>query len=311
MTDSTTARHRIEWRERRARMERREEKHTPDRLFHRRHWLCFEQALEVFGVLLRLTGLYNRGRRNALDIELREEEIRFEDLPAAFDGYRVMQISDPHIDAMAELPSRIADVVRRAGVDLCVLTGDYRYRVKGDTDIVDDGLGQVISAIDAKDGAFAILGNHDSADMVPLLEGHGARVLINQTITLTRGGDAIHITGLDDPHYYFTDAATDALETAPDGFRIALVHSPELALEASAAGCDRYLCGHTHGGQVCLPGGHPVFIHSGGVRAFAKGRWQAGRMQGYTSRGAGVSGLPVRFNCRGEITVFTLRRKIL
>jgi hypothetical protein len=309
MIDNTTVKHRAEWEARRAGMERREVKQTPDKLHHRRHWFFFEHLLDIFGIFLRIIGLYSRGRRNALDIELSEQEVWFDGLPSAFDGYRIMQISDPHIDAMAELPSRIAEIARRTQVDLCALTGDYRYKVTGDSDILRDGLGQVISAVNSKDGTFAILGNHDSADMLPLLEDHGASVLINQTITLTRGDDAIHVTGVDDPHYYFTDAATDALESAPGGFRIALVHSPELGPQASAAGYDFYLCGHTHGGQVCLPGGRAVFTHSGGFRAFSQGHWRTGRMQGYTSRGAGVSGLPVRFNCRGEITVFTLRRK--
>jgi predicted MPP superfamily phosphohydrolase len=113
---------------------------------------------------------------------------------------------------------------------------------------------------------------------------------------------------VDDAYYYFTDDAATALTRAPDGFRIALAHSPELVHHASQANIDFYMTGHTHGGQVCLPGGYPIVTHSMADKQFASGHWTLGGMKGYTSRGAGVSGLPVRFNCRGEVTIFTLRK---
>ena len=77
---------------------------------------------------------------------------------------------------------------------------------------------------------------------------------------------------------------------------------------AAAAGCALYLCGHTHGGQICLPGGRPILTHLTRCRHLASGRWQCGAMTGYTNRGIGVSGPPLRFNCSGEAAVITLRR---
>lgn len=297
------------WAATRARMEAANEKHKPDHKWHFRHWGLFKACLTVFDGALRLSGLYARGVRNALDIELSEVELHFDNLPADFDGYRILQISDPHLDALTELGPRIADLIRHTEVDLCALTGDYRFRVHGSFDKVRDAFGMVFSAIRASDGTFAILGNHDSVQMVPMFEALGARVLANQTLTLSRNQSSLHITGLDDAYYYFTDDATTALTRAPQGFRIALVHSPELVHQASEANIDFYLTGHTHGGQVCLPGGRPIVTHSVADKRFASGHWTLGGMTGYTSRGAGVSGLPVRFNCRGEITVFTLRKK--
>jgi predicted MPP superfamily phosphohydrolase len=289
-------------------MEARNEKHTPDKQWHSRHWGLFRYCLVAFKLALGLTGLYRRGVRNALDIELNEVELQFDNLPPDFDGYRILQISDPHLDALAELGPNIANLIKHSEVDLCALTGDYRFAIHGAFDTVREAFATVFPAINARDGVFAILGNHDSVQMVPMFESFGARVLANQTLTLSRNQSALHVTGVDDAYYYFTDNATAALTRAPEGFRIALVHSPELAHHASEANVDFYLTGHTHGGQVCLPGGYPIVTHSMANKRFASGHWTLGGMKGYTSRGAGVSGLPVRFNCRGEVTIFTLRR---
>ncbi len=295
------------WAATRARMEARNEKHTPDKQWHSRHWGLFKVCLVAFKWALRLTGLYQRGVRNALDIDLNEVELHFDNLPPDFDGYRILQISDPHLDALADLGPNIANLIKHSDVDLCALTGDYRFRVHGSFDKVREAFAAVFAAINARDGVYAILGNHDSVQMVPMFEALGARVLANQTLSLSRNQSSLHITGVDDAYYYFTDDATAALTRAPDGFRIALVHSPELATHASEANIDFYLTGHTHGGQVCLPGGYPIVTHSMADKRFASGLWTLGGMKGYTSRGAGVSGLPVRFNCRGEVTIFTLR----
>jgi hypothetical protein len=116
------------------------------------------------------------------------------------------------------------------------------------------------------------------------------------------------LTGLDDVHRFYTPAAKQALYDAPAGFRVALVHSAEIADHAAAAGFDLYLCGHTHGGQICLPNGRAVFTRLRRCHFGARGEWRAGAMIGYTSNGLGVGEVPLRFNCRGEIAVVTLRR---
>ncbi len=297
------------WAAVRAHMEAGDEKSTiRGRRLHR-NWNLFKVGLTGFGLLLRVVGLYGRGVRNALNIELNEITLEFDTLPAAFDGYRVMQISDPHLDAMPEFAERIEAIVSGTPVDLCVLTGDYRFRVHGPFDRVREAFDRVLPAIQAQDGTIAILGNHDSVEMIPMFEEREVRVLVNQTISVTRGDDLLHITGVDDVYYYYTEDAGTAIRHAPDGFRIALAHSPELVPWAAEAGVDLYLTGHTHGGQVCLPGGRPVFTHSLADKRFSTGLWQAESMTGYTSRGAGVSGLPVRYNCPGEVTVFTLRAR--
>ena len=298
---------RIEWARRRAALEVIDAKRMPDGRRHSRLWKPFKIFLAVFGLFLRCVGLYRRGLRNALDIRLVEHEISFPGLPDAFDGYRVLHLTDLHLDGHPALPGRIADRVAGVSCDLCVLTGDYRFGIHGASQEVTDGFARLLPEIEANDGIMAVLGNHDAAEMVAMLENNAVRVLVNQTVTLTRGLDAIHITGADDPHYYFTEEATRALDSAPDGFRIALVHTPELSNQAADAGVDLYLTGHTHGGHVCLPGGIPIITHASGYRRYASGLWRKRGMTGYTSRGAGFSGLPVRFNCPPEVTLFTLR----
>ena len=118
----------------------------------------------------------------------------------------------------------------------------------------------------------------------------------------------MYLTGVDDVHFFYSPAAHEALQASHSGFRIAAVHSPEAADVAAAAGVRLYLCGHTHGGQICLPGGRPLLTRLGRCRGFARGLWQCGEMVGFTSTGAGYSGIPIRFNCPPEVARITLKR---
>ena len=157
---------------------------------------------------------------------------------------------------------------------------------------------------------YAVLGNHDSHDMVPAFENLGAHVLINETNIVKARGEQLILTGTDDVHNFFTENAPMALRAAPDGFKIALVHSPELAQEAADNGFDLYLCGHTHGGQICMPGGRPILTHLNRHENLSDGLWKYEEMLGYTNPGAGTSVMPIRFFKRPEITRFTLRHQL-
>jgi predicted MPP superfamily phosphohydrolase len=298
---------RARWLERRVALEAQDAKQTPfgPRPRHREE---FRRLVRVFDALLTVTGLHKRGQRNALDIRLTSQVFEFPDLPAEFDGYRLLNIADPHFDTLPGTAERIAALVAGCEADLLVLTGDYRRRVHGPFEQVLGPMARVLQAARTPDGKLAVLGNHDPAAMVEPLEALGLRLLINETVTIRRGEAALHVTGFDDVHYFYTPAADEAAAAAPPGFRIALVHSPEFAFNAARAGYRLHLCGHTHGGQVCLPGGLPVLTASELRYRFVVGRWRHGDMQGFTSRGAGTSGLPVRFFSRGEVTLITLRR---
>ena len=301
---SRTARQ--EWRQVRLEMERGEVKETP---FGRqnRHWRVFKTLIGLFGFSLRMLGLYERGLRNAMDIRLNRLDLWFEDLPREFDGFRLLQLSDLHADFLPETLRAAVDLSAGVEADICVLTGDFRRRVKGPFDDILPAMERLASRISTSQGTYAVLGNHDSADMVEPFEALGIKVLINETHTIPRGRAKLHLTGTDDVHYYYTDAARHALAGAPEGFKIALIHSPEFADAAAENGFQLYLAGHTHGGQVCLPGGWPIITHMSRHRRYARGLWRHGDMRGYTSTGVGVSGLPVRFNTRGEVVLITLR----
>jgi predicted MPP superfamily phosphohydrolase len=299
---------RARWKTRRDYMERHREKRLPDGKRHRRRFGVFSFLIAVFGRFLKLTGLYGLGERNALDIRVNPIEITLPDLPPAFDGYTLLQLTDLHMDSHAPATLRLIEAVDGLTVDAVVLTGDYRVRISGPFEQILPGLEALLGAVHARDGVFGILGNHDTVDMMEPFERLGVTMLANQTVTVKRDGASLHLVGIDDVHYYYTDQAAVALRAAPAGFKIALIHSPELVREAAAAGVSLYLAGHTHGGQICLPGGWPIITHMAAPRRYSRGLWRSGAMVGYTSTGAGTSGIPVRFNSRSEVALITLRR---
>lgn len=288
-------------------MEARDEKHTPFGI-RRRHWGEFKQLLVPFRMFLKAGLLFEAGKRRALDLRIVDLGLSFPDLPLEFDGYRLLHLTDLHVDGLPQMADIIADRVRQHPVDLCVWTGDYRWRVHGPYEQVLPGLASIADAISTADGHYATLGNHDPVALVEPLERLGLRVLANETVTQRRGSASLHITGLDDVHYFYTEDAAAALAAAPAGFRIALVHSPEAAHLAASAGYSLYLCGHTHGGQICLPGGIPITLNCVLPRSMGNGRFNHHGMIGYTSAGAGVSIVPARFNCPPEITLHHLHR---
>lgn len=260
--------------------------------------------------ILRILGLYRIGHRNTLDLRVEQNEVFFKDLPAAFNGYRILHISDTHIDGNPELLHVLQERALNLEYDICVFTGDLREGTFEDYATPAQQMIDLCLSLNAP--TYAILGNHDAIEMVPLLEAGGLQLLLNERVTLTRDDHEIVLLGVDDPHYYETDnleKAMDGLEDDP--FCILLAHSPEISREAAYVGVDFYLCGHTHGGQICLPGGRPILANSRCPHDQRKGTWAYHDLQGYTSRGAGTSSVDVRFNCPPEITIHTLKRGIV
>ncbi|WP_157270750.1 metallophosphoesterase [Azohydromonas aeria] len=258
--------------------------------------------------LLRLVGLRERARRNTLRIELREHDVALQRLPPAFEGVRLLHLSDLHLDVGGGFMAALVERVRGVAHDLCVITGDFRFRTHGPWQPAMEALASLRPHL-APD-TFAVLGNHDSIRMLPSIEALGVRVLMNEAACVGRGGQALWIAGIDDPHYFRAHALHKAADAIPDGAcALLLSHAPEPYLEAAHCGFDLMLCGHTHGGQLCLPGGIPVMTCSSAPRALARGPWRHGAMRGYTSVGCGSSLLDVRLNCRPEVTVHRLVRR--
>jgi len=253
-------------------------------------------------------GLVGVGRAASRDLGLTEIEFLCPTLPPAFDGYTILHLSDIHAGMGDGVIERAAGLVRNLPADLVVFTGDIQTVGRPDAAGTVLMLSPLLEALEARDGILAVLGNHDSHDLPEPLEARGVTVLINERAEIRRGPDAIHVTGTDDVHYFFTEAAVCALTVRPPGFSIALVHSPELADVAAAAGHALYLTGHTHGGQIALPCGRPIMTATVKHRRLASGVWRFGAMQGFTSRGIGTGPVPVRWNCPAEIARIRLRR---
>jgi predicted MPP superfamily phosphohydrolase len=201
---------------------------------------------------------------------------------------------------------RMSELIAELQYDICVLTGDFRGKEVGPCDTTLSGMARVRSNLGPF--VYGVLGNHDSLRMLPELETMGIRMLVNESETIFRGKERIHLAGVDDAHYY---GAAD-LEKAASGishaeFSILLSHTPEIYAQAAHAGFKLLLSGHTHGGQVCLPGSIAITLFSHLPRHMGRGPWTHGTMAGYTSVGVGSSMVPVRFNCPPEITVHRLQ----
>ncbi len=261
----------------------------------------------LIGTALRFSGQQNRGARNALDIQLLHNQLKVPQLPESFVGYRILQISDPHFNNHAGFIDNLITRVQRASFDLCVLTGDYRYRSFGTSELALEGLQTLTHVINTD--IIAVLGNHDSITSVPAMERMGITVLLNEHMLLRKAQAELVLLGVDDPHYYRTDDISYALNDAPSLDKhasILLAHSPECYEQATQYQIGAYLCGHTHGGQICLSPGKALLKNFRSPDWTLAGAWQHKQLSGYTSAGVGTSTVNARFNCQPSITVHEL-----
>ena len=260
----------------------------------------------IRGALL-ATGLYRRGARNARDVELRRTRFSFPALPSVFDGFTILHLSDLHADLSQPAMRRVAELVSDLSYDICVITGDFRGATCGPFAESLKSTAQIVERLKAP--IYGVLGNHDTILMVPELEAMGVTMLLNESIAIERAGESIYVTGVDDAHFYRMENLETPSHSIPKGaFSVLISHTPEIYRQAAEARFHLLLAGHTHGGQICLPGGVAITLDSVLPRSKGAGRWQHGDLAGYTSVGAGCSIVPVRFNCRPEITLHHLHR---
>lgn len=269
------------------------------------HWENIEFIPWLLKGALKAAGLFRRGQRNTMAYRVVEVDVMLPKLASELDRLAVLQLSDLHADAFIDQGERLVSLINSLEFDLCVITGDFRFLTFGDYEGAMRTMHKLLAAVQCEYGVLGVLGNHDFIETVPLLENLGIRLLINEHTSIARdGGAPIWLLGVDDPHFYGLNDLTRTLTGLPESdLKILLVHSPEIIPEAAEAGIDYYLCGHTHGGQICLPGGIPIFTNAACARRFAAGPWRYKQMQGYTSRGTGASCLPVRYFCPPEVTL--------
>lgn len=230
-------------------------------------------------------------------------------LPAEFAGYRIAHLTDIHLGVgqnEARLPLILA-AVHRERPDLIAITGDF---VTGGRDSLRNG-SVLLAGLRAPDGVWAVPGNHDytvGADRVAaMLRQAGIGLLCNAAHTLHRGSATLALAGVDDLVHGAPNLQA-ALDGVPaDRLTILLSHAPDFAARAAAdPRVVLQLSGHTHGGQVRLPGVRPLVLPRGG-KAYPEGLYTIGGLQLYVSAGTGTGWLAVRFNCRPELAIITLQ----
>ena len=244
-------------------------------------------------------------------IEVVRLELGLPRLAAVFDGYRVVQIGDIHLDDWAR-PSylnRICGMVNAERPDLVVVTGDFAsYSAKK----LDTGkLVGALRRLSAPDGVLAILGNHDYLTDVALIREcireAGLTELSNDHLTLRRGDAELHVAGIDDVMEGQSRLDLVLKELPDEGAAVLLAHEPDFADVAAATGrFDLQLSGHPHGGQVGIPLLRKIALPPFSQR-YVRGLHPVGGMHLYVNRGLGTVHARLRFGSRPEITALTLR----
>ncbi|HXY03200.1 MAG TPA: metallophosphoesterase [Terriglobales bacterium] len=238
-------------------------------------------------------------------------------LPAAFDGFTIAQLSDFHYDPVfSAVPIRRGiEIVNRLNPDLVVLTGDFvtvsvfAFQDDRESAKVAEPCAKLLSELRPRLGSLAVLGNHDVHSdpefVTEALQSHGIQVLCNSSRPIDREGSRLWFCGLDsvdrDPdmeRMLYGVPKTEAV--------IVLVHEPDFVDVASNYAVDLQLSGHSHGGQIWLPGiGAPWLPRH--ARKYPRGRYTVRDLPLYTNIGLGTIRAPVRLNCTPEVTLFTLR----
>jgi hypothetical protein len=251
------------------------------------------------------------------EISVVPRAVALANLPDAFHGYRIAQISDIHFDEYTE-PSfvrRVVGEVNRLAPDLVLLTGDYISNCPRGKNFAAGAILRCAEALSALTCPlrYAVMGNHDSILGPPLIRAGLATasitLLFNQHIAIERNGQRLWLAGLADPLSNKPDLDL-AVPASPDGPVLLMCHAPDYADNVLAhprgALVDLMLAGHSHGGQVRFPIVGALHRVDGG-RKYVNGLFRLGHMQLYVNRGIGTVGLPFRLNCPPEITLFTLR----
>ena len=243
------------------------------------------------------------------DVRIERVGVKLPNLPKAFDGLTVAFLTDIHHGPYVHL-GQVTAFVRTALTlqpDLIVLGGDYSLR---DPKYIAPCF-EVLASLKAPLGVFGVLGNHDYAHGSDITKGAMAKAgigeLTNRGVWLQRGPDRLRLAGVDDLWRGRPDVAAALGDTKPTDACVLLSHNPDVAETMLDRRVGLMLSGHTHGGQLIAPGMKNPFVPSQYGDKYAHGLADAPTTQVYTSRGLGVTGIPVRYNCPPEISLITLR----
>ncbi len=244
-------------------------------------------------------------------------EIRLSRLPESFAGFRIAQITDIHFgpymgEAGVQRAVRLAQEFRP---DLVLLTGDFVSHPFGRG----NGPAGARHAEPCADvfarwknvPMVAVLGNHDWWNGPEIVAGaladRGIKVLRNSAFAIERGQDRLWIAGVDDVYEGQSDLTKSLAAIPKSEATVLLAHEPDFADYAARFPVDLQLSGHSHGGQVCIPGIGPIILPVLGQK-YHTGLNRVAHLQVYTSRGLGVIDPPVRLDCPPEVTLITLQK---
>lgn len=248
-------------------------------------------------------------------IEVTRHEVWFKNLPEEFDGLVVAHLSDLHMREYGARERRVLEKLAEAKPDVIAVTGDFTLE-GSDPSAIRRFLEDLRKQKPAF-GIWAVLGNHDHWSPPAANDGAvrkffsdtGVALLVNEWGRIGKNLDTLTMVGVDDPFTGY-DNLGDALRgTQRTPFAILLTHSPQMFMKADLTKFDLVLTGHTHGGQVRLPGLGPLWLPAGS-EGYDSGWFYGVNTQMYVTRGVGTSILPIRFLCRPEIALITLKRTV-
>ena len=244
-------------------------------------------------------------------IDLVNVEVKLKNLGKSFENYKILQLTDIHIGQWIapEYLSDLVDYVNTLDVDMVVLTGDYVSYILDD---YKEDLKKSFKKLKSKDGKFAVLGNHDhwmGADEIrEILKASDIIDLSNDVYSLKKGEDSINIAGVDSCTVNEDDIDTVIKKIPDDSPCILLAHEPDFGETASKSNkFDFQISGHSHGGQLIIPGIETTPFRGPNSRKYPVGKYIIGNMVQYTSKGLGTNSFQIRINCKPEVTVFTLK----
>jgi predicted MPP superfamily phosphohydrolase len=253
--------------------------------------------------------LRNLGAHNDVyDIEVTRHEVFIDDLPPAFDGYRIAFLTDTHVARFVrrDFFETVVAQANRFDPDLVLLGGDFvtfhrHIPLMAETLLAD---------LRARDGIFAVLGNHDywsgAKDVEASMTARGAQFITNKVVLLRRGDAELPLIGIDEVYRGEPDIE-GVFARVRSGPRIGLTHHPDLIDDLRGRRIDLLVCGHTHGGQIRFPFFGAVIVPSRHESRYASGFHRVGDVLLYVSRGIGAIP-PIRILCKPEVATFILRR---
>lgn len=270
----------------------------------------FRRTIVICATLIIILAIYSIIVEPNFMIRTNVISLKFKKLPKAFDGYKIVQISDLHF-GIFHLPIRndlVINIISKIRPNLIVITGDLVSNIGSAKDVI-----RFIKRLTFISNVVIVFGNWDhisgfTSYKETLQKLSKVFVLENSHIVVTKNDERIYIIGVDDPHLGF-DNLTKALSKVPNqAFKILLAHSPQI-IDKAKGKVDLILTGHTHGGQVVIPLIGPLFVPlPSKYRRYVAGLFEIQGTYLYVNRGIGTSILPIRFNCPPEITVIILRK---